>query len=465
MERMKFFFAIVFAVGIAGCSNLQPAGSSGLPGASSASNGAVLPRARHTSSSSGYIQHVVIVIQENRSFDDFFATFPGAVGATQGLMKTTTGQDVYVPLKEAGLNSDSLSHDHYAFNKEFDKGMMDGFGLVKRAIKHGVQIPAGTYAYRYVNPKYIQPYWAIAQQWVLADNMFTTQGSSSFTAHQDFIAGGTPIGTQGDNVIDFPVPSSWGCNAAPGTKTNLITPKGEEKRGKGPFPCFEYETIRDLLDGAGLSWLYFTKPSNGSVWNAFDAIDAVRNGPEWNTNIITPETEFFTYIDYGELPAVSYVIPDTGTSDHPGLPNDRGPEWVASVVNAVGESQYWPSTVVIVVWDEWGGEYDNVPPPQLDGQGLGPRIPMLIISPYDKMTSAYQQNYISHTQYEDGSVLKFIEENWGLGSLGTSDVRANSISDVFDFTQSPRQFVQIPTRYGESYWKHYKPSSAPIDDY
>src|SRR5579862_2877775 len=466
MERTRFLFAMVFAAGMAGCSNLQPAGpSSGLPGASSPSSGTVLPHARHTSSSSGYIQHVVIVIQENRSFDDFFATFPGAVGATQGLMKTPSGQDVYVPLKEGGLNSDSLSHDHFAFNKEYDHGKMDGFGLVKRAIKHGVQVPAGTYAYRYVNPKYIQPYWAIAQQWVLADNMFTTQGSSSFTAHQDFIAGGTPIGTQGDNVIDFPVPSSWGCNAAPGTKTDLITPEGKEKRGVGPFPCFEYKTIRDLLDGAGLSWLYFTKPSNGSVWNAFDAIDAVRNGSEWSTKIIIPETEIFNYIDYGELPAVSYVIPDTGTSDHPGLPHDRGPDWVASVVNAVGESQYWASTVVIAVWDEWGGEYDNVPPPQLDGQGLGPRVPMMIVSAYDKETSASQPGYVSHTQYEDGSVLKFIEETWGLGSLGTSDVRANSIADSFDFYQTPRPYVPIPVHYGKSYWKHYKPSSAPIDDY
>ncbi len=403
------------------------------------------------------------MVQENRSFDDFFATFPGADGATQGLMKTPSG-DVYVPLKAGKLFSDSLSHDHFSFNKEYDNGKMDGFNLVKRALRRGVQVPAGKYPYRYVDPKYIQPYWAIAQQWVLADHMFTTQGSSSFTAHQDLIAGGTPVGHHGDNVIDFPVPSSWGCNAQPGTKTDVITPNGKELYREGPFPCFKYKTMRDLLDGAGLSWLYFTKPSNGAVWNAFDAIDAVRNGPEWTTNIITPETEFFNYISYGELPAVSWVIPDTRTSDHPGYP-DKGPDWIASVVNAIGESQYWPSTVVIVLWDEWGGEYDNVPPPQLDGQGLGMRVPMLIVSAYDKLNSSSQPGYISHTQYEDGSLLKFIEENWGLGSLGTSDVRANSIADSFDFSQPPRQYVPISTRYGAAYWKRYKPSSAPIDDY
>jgi phospholipase C len=463
MERTRILFAVVLAVGIGACSGLeQPGSSSNLTSASSASNSFVPPRVHHGSGSSP-IQHVVIMIQENRSFDDFFATFRGADGVREGLMKTPSG-DVYVPLKAGKLFCDSLSHDHFSFNKEYDNGKMDGFGEVKRALRRGVQIPAGRYPYRYVDPKYIQPYWAIAQQWVLADHMFTTQGSSSFTAHQDLIAGGTPVGHHGNNVIDFPVPSSWGCNAQPGTKTDLITPKGKELFREGPFPCFKYKTMRDLLDGAGLSWLYFTKPSNGAVWNAFDAIDAVRNGPEWTTNIITPETDVLNYITYGELPAVSWVIPDTDTSDHPGYP-DRGPDWVASVVNAIGESSYWPSTVVIVLWDEWGGEYDHVPPPQLDGQGLGMRVPMLIVSAYDKTNSSSQPGYISHTEYEDGSLLKFIEENWGLGSLGTSDVRANSIADSFDFSQPPRQYVPIQTRYPASYWKHYKPSSAPIDDY
>ena len=119
-----------------------------------------------------------------------------------------------------------------------------------------------------------------------------------------------------------------------------------------------------------------------------------------------------------------------------------------------------------MVWDEWGGEYDNVPPPQLDGQGLGPRIPMLIVSAYDKETNPGTPGYISHTQYEDGSILKFIENNWNLGSLGTSDVRANSIIDSFDFTQAPRAFIPITSSLSVDYFAHhYKVSSAPIDEY
>jgi phospholipase C len=359
-----------------------------------------------------------------------------------------------------------LGHQHFSFLKEYDNGKMDGFNLVQRALRRGKKIPAGTYPYRYTNPNQIKPYWSIAQQYVLADGMFTTQSSSSFTAHQDFIAGGTPV--NGGNVIDFPNPATWGCNGKPGTTTNIIDPYGNYLRGKGPFPCFTYATMRDLLDGAGLSWLYFTNPYPSSFWNAFDAIAAVRNGPEWTTNIITPETNIFQYISNNQLPAVSWVIPDAPTSDHPGPHKDYGPDWVASVVNAIGQSSYWPSTVVIVVWDEWGGQYDNVPPPQLDGQGLGPRIPMLIVSAYDRMTSPSQPGYISHTQYEPGSILKFIEQNWNLGSLGTTDVRANSIVDSFDFTQQPRPFLPIQMQnpmYNEAYWRHYKPSTEPIDEY
>ncbi len=453
-------------------------GCAGISASQFTSGRALLP-ARHSPVSSSPIQHVIIVLQENRSFDDFFATFPGADGTTYGCMEKgvhlpvrtaqpATSQcptgDKVVQLVDGRLTSDSLGHQFFSYRKEYDDGRMDGFDRVERTESRGMKVLAGTYAYRYVDPKYIEPYWQLAEHWVLADHMFTTQGSSSFTAHQDFIAGGTPIGK--DNVIDFPTPANWGCTAPPGTVTSLVTSKGKYLRDKGPFPCFTYETIRDLLDAKGISWLYFTNPSDSYVWNAFDAIKAVREGPEWSTNIIIPETQIFSYISNSELPAVSYVIPDSETSDHPNARTDKGPQWVASVVNAIGESSYWTSSVIIVTWDEWGGEYDNVPPPQLDGQGLGPRVALLIISPYDKETSSSQPGYISHTQYEDGSILKFMEENWNLGSLGTSDRRANSISDVFDFTQSPRAFVTVPSSLSIDYFAHrYKVSSDPIDEY
>jgi phospholipase C len=405
------------------------------------------------------------VVQENRSFDDFFATFPGADGTTQGLMKTPSG-DQYIQLKSEPLDSLSLSHQHLAFEHEYDHGKMDGFDDIALTLRKGTREPAGTYAYRYVDPNDIPEYWALAEQYVLGDHMFTTQSSDSFTAHQDLVAGGTPVGNAGDNVIDFPTPSSWGCDGSPpGTVTSLITPTGRYLKDKGPFPCFTYSTIRDLLDAKGLSWNYFTNNSRVGVWNPFEASKFVRDGPEWSTRIIAPNTKFFDAVSSGSLAAVSWVIPDAINSDHPGNHSDTGPSWVASIVNAIGESSYWSNTVVIVVWDDWGGEFDHVPPPQLDGQGLGFRVPMLLVSAYARETSSSQPGYVSHTQYEFGSILKLIEQNWDLGNLGRTDVRANSLLDCFDFTQPPRTFTSIATKYSKAYFMRRPPSNLPVDTY
>jgi phospholipase C len=452
-ERMAELLAAAIA-----CAVATSACSQSVAGGAVAPSGRGVAVSRATSPS--HIQHIVILVQENRSFNDFFATFRGVVGATQGLMKTPSG-DVVVQLTKGHLISDSLGHQHLAFELEYDHGKMDGFNLVERALRRGERVRAGKYAYRYVDPSEIKPYWQIAQQYVLADHMFMTQTSSSFTAHQDLIAGGTPV--KGGSVIDFPTPASWGCDAKPGTVTSLITSKGRYLQGKGPFPCFAYPTLRDLLDRRSVSWLYFTNTSTAYVWNAFDAVKAVRYGPEWTRNIVTPGTAIFQTIAGRRLPAVSWVIPDAVDSDHPGYYSDTGPSWVASIVNAIGESPYWPSTAIIVLWDDWGGAYDNVAPPQLDGQGLGMRVPMLLVSAYARQTSPRQLGYVSHTPYEFGSVVKFIEDNWNLGRLGTTDVRANSIADCLDFTQPPRGFIRITAKYTKAYFERRPPSGLPVD--
>ena len=144
--------------------------------------------------------------------------------------------------------------------------------------------------------------------------------------------------------------------------------------------------------------------------------------------------------------------------------SDEGPSWVASVVNAIGQSQYWPTTAIVVVWDDWGGFYDHVPPPFFDNYGgLGFRVPMLIVSPYARETSPTQPSYVSHTQYEFGSILKFVEDTFALGRLYTSDARSQSIVDSFDFTQSPRTFSTIPSQYSARYFQRQPPSYEPVD--
>ena len=354
-----------------------------------------------------YIKHVVILVQENRSFDNLFATFPNADGATRG--KNSDGK--WVDLKSEQLYSHlALENSRAAFQVDYDGGKMDGWNLV-----YANSGPCPTCAYAYVNPAEIQPYWAMAQQYVLADHMFPSESSGSFSAHQDLIRGDSVLDAN-DTLVDFPSHGPWGCDAPSGTTTPLLTAEGHYVLN-GPFPCLSYQTLRDTLDAKAVPWKYytpelFTGGLAGAYWDAFDAISAVRNGPEWKTNISSPEKNIFDDISDGSLPAVSWVIPDGQNSDHSSFAKlDTGPSWVAQVVNAVGQSQYWDSTAIVVVWDDWGGWYDHVPPPQLDYAGLGFRVPMLVISPYAKT------GYVSHTQYEFGSIVKFVEDVYGLSRL------------------------------------------------
>ena len=406
-----------------------------------------------------HFKHIVILIQENRTFDNLFATFSGADGATVG--KTHNGGTLR--LRPADLESPISPNNGYSFwLRDWNHGKMNDFDIVP------IGSTSGTYVYQYVRPAQIRPYWDLAKQYVLADHLFQTQGSGSFTAHQDLIRGDTAINAT-YNLIDFPTGGAdqpWGCDAHPGTKTSLITQSGEWRpyQNTGPFPCLTYRTLRDTLDAKDLSWRYYApavgQSFGGNLWNAFDAIKAVRYGPEWQTNQASPETKVFTDIKRNTLPAVSWVIPDYQNSDHPGDNSDTGPSWVAQVVNAIGESKAWNTTAIVIVWDDWGGWYDHVAPPgERSYGGLGFRVPAIVVSPYAKM------GYVSHVEYDFGSIIKFVEENWDLPSLGTSDKNAASfLDDFFDFTQQPRAFVPIGSKYARTYFLHQRPSNRPVDN-
>jgi phospholipase C len=441
---LLFYFA---AVTVTGCSGLGGGSHASVP------NVPVVPSPTPRAQK---IRHIVIMIQENRSFDNLFAKYAGADGTTQATLHD--GQPF--TLIKAPLVGKELNHSHSGFLTEYDGGKMDGFDQIGFG-SSGTGGPAGTYPLRYVDPADIRPYWAMAENYALADHMFQTQGSGSFTAHQELIAAGTAIGPS-KSLIDFPSRGPWGCDAPTGTVTTYITPAGFFFN-QGPFPCLTYPTLKDLFDPAGLSWKYYTPPllkpgSSGFLWNAFDAISNVRYGPDWKRNDVSPETTIFKDISAHRLPAVSWVIPSSTNSDH-AAGRDYGPSWVASVVNAIGKSKAWPTTVVIVVWDDWGGYFDHVAPHQLDYQGLGFRVPMIVISPYAKSVG-----YVSHTQYEFGSIVRFVEDNWNLGQLGATDVRATSIADMFDFSKPPRAFTPIRSQYRQSFFEHQPPSLEPVDD-
>jgi phospholipase C len=420
---------------------------------------------RNSGTGSTPIQHIIVMVQENRTFNDLFATFNGTDGTTTGYERVG-GTTQPIALKEVPLEATStLLHLYSGYKTAYRNGHMDAFNQIRSKV-NGKQ--EGAAPYQYVQPSDVVPYWDIANYYAIADHMFQTQGSGSFTAHQDLIRGGTEL-TSSESLIDDPTKTPWGCPSGTGSTTELITTSLKYLK-TGPFPCTSdfpssgnYKTLQNLLDAKYVSWKYYTpayQGNTGAMWNAFLVIDSVfGNQTEWNAHISTPETNIFADITNGSLPSMSWVIPDGVNSDHSGYNSDTGPSWVASVVNAIGDSSYWDSTAIIIVWDDWGGFYDEVKPPKLDKQG-GPgfRVPMLVVSPY------VGENEISHTPYEFGSIVRFVEDNWNLGRLGTTDQTATSIANMFNFNGSPRSFISIPSSKTKSFFLHQKPSGLPVDD-
>ncbi|HTX60498.1 MAG TPA: alkaline phosphatase family protein [Verrucomicrobiae bacterium] len=461
------------------------AGSAGpaLPGA---------PAAAFESAAPTKLSHIIVIMQENHSFDNFFHGFAGADYATFGY--DHTGKKV--PLESTDVvNPGDPAHTHLQFVWEYDNGKNDRWDQQITAIRgfnDGSRCPAAPApsdplnqpscwemhedrsVYAYVRSSEIAPYWTMAREYALGDHAFGSSNGPSYSAHQFMIAG------QAGHVIEVPYGAGanrvWGCDD-PHSATILLQygstspPHFSNATGLevvGPEPCFSYETIATLLDAAHVSWRYYAPKIGadyGFVWSAFDAIRPVRYGPDWK-NVISPETLVLRDIAAGHLANVSWVIPDLANSDHPTVSEDvgTGPDWVASVVNAVGESKYWSSTAIVIMWDDWGGFYDHVVPTQyadpITGayEGLGYRVPLIVVSPWAK------HGYVSHRQHEIASTLRLIEETFHLPSLGLADARADGFDDMFDFSQKPPPFKAIPTSVSVKTLLARKPSSQPPDD-
>jgi phospholipase C len=437
-------------------------------------------QARRPAMGSNPIQHVVVIVQENRSFDNLFHAFPGANSALFGW-----GHGKKYVLQPLPLQwRRPMRHDHPQFLENYDGGQIDGFDDRIRTFRtgSGCQDPINhpscwvfwsgrsnkKMAYSYVIQSQIKPYWIMASQYALGDDAFASNNGPSFPSHQYLIA------AQSGHASEVPSGVPWGCDAPPSVTVDVLQfgqaypPVFSMATGHetpGPFPCFTYATIADLLDAAQVSWHYYVAkwPSQPALLNAFDAIQSVRYGPDWQ-NIRSPDTSIFADIANGTLPGVSWVMPTGPKSDHAGPDSgSHGPQWVASVVNAIGETRYWENTAIIVMWDEWGGWYDHVVPPQYPDpqtgayEGLGFRVPLIVVSAYAKA------HYVSHQQHEIASTLHFIEETFGLPSLGGADARADAFDDMFDFTQAPLRFQPIPTKFNADYFIEH-PSTAPGDD-
>jgi phospholipase C len=415
--------------GLAACSGGSPA----LP------QHGVQQRAYDRASHPSPIQHVIIVLQENRTVDNLFNGFPGA--DTQNWGYDSHGQAVTFrpnPLEWKG----DICHAHACFTQAYDSGKMDGFNQENTSVVYCNQ--HGICPYSAVPQSESAPYWAMAEQYVFGDRMFSEQGPS-FPAHQFIIGGGSEIAA-GSNTYMADNPGSTiygngrasGCDAVSGSvvETLALEPAGASE-GNPVFPCVDHQVLSDLLDAAGVSWRYYQHRTGAGLWNAFDAIRHVRYGPDY-TNVVSPSQTILSDISAGRLAQVSWVMPDGAHSDHsgPGAGNG-GPSWVAAIVNAIGSSKYWQNTAIVVTWDDWGGWYDHVTPPMIDNYDLGFRVPLIVISPYAK------RGYVSHVQYDFGSILRYVEGTYGLPSLGTTDATANDLGDCFDYGQLPRPFTPI----------------------
>jgi phospholipase C len=392
------------------------------------------------------ITHVVYIIQENRSFNNLFQGYPGAYTVSSG--KDSKGRIIKLAPLSLAFKYD-IDHSAKAmFAACNGRGPLPGTkcrmnGFNRELLYDGP--PHGQYVY--VPHRESKPYFDMAHEWVLADRMFQSQLDESFVAHQYVIA------AQAQSSVDLPY-GPWGCEQGP--SDFIYTIDQDRKYASPETPCFDYQTLGDELDRAGLTWRFYTSkdgaPSSGSgsVWSAYQAVKHIYDGPDW-AKVITPQKTFLADVAAGKLANFTWITPMCINSDHPNCAGAYGPSWVATLVNAIGKSKFWDSTAIFVQWDDWGGLYDPVAPPFRDYDGLGFRVPLLVISPYAK------KNYVSHVQYETASVLRFAEDLFGLGRLGAADSRATSpAADCFDFTRRARAFVPIKAPYGRNFFLHQR---------
>jgi|HubBroStandDraft_4_1064222.scaffolds.fasta_scaffold00035_17 phospholipase C len=406
-----------------------------------------------------HIKHVIIIVQENRSVDNLFNGFPGA--DTVRIGERRIGPVALRPV-DLAYPAD-VDHQHRAWLTEYDGGRMDGFANVATTPKQFNEFP-----YAYVPESQVEQYWTMARRFTFADRMFQSNTGPSFPAHLYLIAGQAGYTANNPNHLGT-TRFAWGCDSPLSARVALLGPDGREV-DPGIFPCLDFQTLADVATANRISWRYYAPAINrlGSIWSAFDAIAHVRYTSRWR-NVVSPETKVITDAEGGNVASITWVVPKMQNSDH-ALPFHTtakdvglrgaayGPEWVASVVNAIGRSRFWNSTAILVVWDDWGGWYDHVAPPQLDRMGLGPRVPFIVISPWAK------HHYVSHQQYEFGSILKFVEAAFALPSLRTTDDRAAGLADCFDFSQRPETFEPILTLRQTSFFLGGQEPEIPPDD-
>jgi len=373
------------------------------------------------------IKQFVFIVKENRTFDSYFGTFPGAKGTTTGMI--STGQ--VIPLShEPDVLPRDFGHSGAGIFAAYDWGRMDNFDLSFTCSVNGDEL-----CFTQFWQQDIPNYFTYASTFVLGDQMFSSWAGASFPNHLYLIAAqsGGSIGNPSNGNR-----YNWGCDSDTRTTVQYMNSVGDVD---SVYPCFDFQTLGDLLESVQVSWKYYAplEGTPGYEWSSYDAIDHIRNGSLWSN--VVPYTQFVTDAQAGSLPAVSWVVPPEVDSEHPPNSACEGENWSVTQLNAIMNSPQWDSTAVFVVWDDFGGLYDHeYPPTSPDELSYGPRVPLLIISPYAI------PGYISHTQYEFSSFLKIVEERFGLPPLTDRDNGASDMLDSFNFSQTPLPPLVLQTR-------------------
>ncbi len=417
------------------------------------------------------IKHIVIIMQENRSFDTYFGTYPGADGIpmkngvpTVCVMDPQTNQCVKPYHDSADINAGG-PHAAASAKSDIDGGKMDGFLSQFRNAQQACKSPNTPGCAQGQLPdvmgwhdaREIPNYWSYAQNFVLQDRMFEPNSSWSLPSHLFMVsAWSAECTTPGD-------PSS--CTNA------LDGPKGGLAKADTGGNDYAWTDLTYLLYKSNVPWAYYLSEGNEpdcendamlcqpqtlaknvpGIWNPLPGFDTVKQDNQL-ANIQTVD-KFLAAAKDGTLPAISWIVPESKVSEHPPAKVSDGQAYVTSLINAIMQGPEWDSTVIFLSWDDWGGFYDHVVPPQVDENGYGLRVPGLVISPYAK------KGFIDHQTLSFDAYLKFIEDVFLGGQRldpatdGRPDPRpsvrenasvlGNLLND-FDFNQTPLPALVLP---------------------
>jgi len=358
------------------------------------------------------IEHVVIIVKENHAFDNYFGQFPEADGA-----KTIRVNGIAEDPPRAPDRTPEINHSFLAAQLAYSNGQMDGFERLSRATVGTLPLTFAQY-----REDDIPGYWTYARQFVLFDRYFSSVLGPSAPNHL-FLVAASSGGATSNPRVPFGVA---GCDA-PSSSIAILTDSGTPDR---VWACLDIPTLPNLLAERGIAWKAY------GYW-AMGLLRRVHNLPELRQNLVG-ESDFLRDLEAGALPRVAWLVGER--DEHPPRSICDGENWTIEQVNAVMRSPYWSSSLIIVTWDDWGGWYDHVAPPQVDPRGLGFRVPAIVISPYAK------QGYVSHRVSEHASVPRTVETLFDLPPLGARDQGVNDLLDALDFNQPPRPPLILETR-------------------